>query len=68
MAATARQQRTASGIRPAHTIQSTAILLGVSTGLVWKLIKAGKLESTSVGKRRLVYGDSIARLQADGNR
>jgi excisionase family DNA binding protein len=69
MPATARLLRTASGIiRPTHTIENTADLLGVSTGLIWKLIKQGKLESTSIGRRRLVYQDSITRLQAEGNR
>jgi excisionase family DNA binding protein len=69
MPATARQFRGASGvIRPTHTIEDTASLLGVSTGLIWKLIKQGKLESTSIGRRRLVYQDTITRLQVAGNR
>jgi excisionase family DNA binding protein len=55
-------------VRPTVTVRRTAELLDVSEGLVRKKIGSGELESTKIGARRLVYRDSIARMQMTGNR
>jgi excisionase family DNA binding protein len=55
-------------IRPTLTVKRTATLLGVSPGLIWKMVRTGELESTKVGARRVIYRDSIERMQVAGNR
>lgn len=46
----------------AVTVNRAAELSGLGVSTVWALIKDGKLESTSVGRRRLVIFTSIKRL------
>ena len=46
-------------------VKTLASMLGLSERMVWKLIAEGKLRSTSVGKRRLVFVDSARQLLAE---
>jgi excisionase family DNA binding protein len=52
----------------AVTVQKAAEIIGVSVGSIWKFIAKGDLESTTVGRRRLVYLRSLERLMTSGAR
>lgn len=45
--------------REAYPVREAAELLGIHERTVWKLVKAGDLESFMVGRRRLVSAVAI---------
>jgi excisionase family DNA binding protein len=49
--------------RPVIDAEVVAERLGVSVNMIYKLIRQGKLEGYSVGRRKLVYADSPERLR-----
>lgn len=49
-------------VRLALSVRETAVATGLSERLIWKLIQRGELQSTRIGRRRLVPLDSIRRL------
>jgi excisionase family DNA binding protein len=51
------------GTRPTCTVAEAADALGVSVGTVYKLLKTGKLGGYAVGRRRIVFADSVAAFQ-----
>ena len=46
------------------TVNRAAAVTGLGISTVWKLISEGKLETVSIGRRRLVRYTSIERLLA----
>jgi excisionase family DNA binding protein len=49
--------------RPTCTVAQAAAALGVSVGLVYKMLKQGALAGYAVGRRRIVFADSVVAYQ-----
>jgi excisionase family DNA binding protein len=60
-------KKMASDHRMAYGIAELADLLGVSIGLVRKLIRTGKLQSRRIGRRVLVPAAAANQLLLEGN-
>ena len=50
-----------------YTVKETSATMRVSTRTVWRLISAGELRITRVGRRVLVYESSIEKYITDHN-
>jgi excisionase family DNA binding protein len=59
-----RKARSASsGMKPlAVPVNTASKLLGVGNTKMWELIKDGRVQTISIGRRRLVIYDSLERL------
>jgi len=44
------------------SVQQACDFTGLSESMIWKLMKAGQLAYTNVGRRRLIYQDSLQSL------
>jgi hypothetical protein len=67
MPVTARTPKTNASPRPQWiTIQRTTADYGLSVRTQYRLIAAGRLKSTTVGRRRLNSVDSIEQILASG--
>lgn len=51
-----------SPVRLAHSPEETAQLLGVSRAFVYKMLKAGTLDSVKLGSRRLIRHTTVLAL------
>jgi excisionase family DNA binding protein len=49
--------------RQTCTVAQAAAVLGVSVGLVYKLLRNGALAGYAVGRRRIVFADSVTAYQ-----
>jgi excisionase family DNA binding protein len=50
---------------PNHRPKAAAALIGLSEGMVWKLLREGKLGSVKVGNARLIPQSEIDRLLSE---
>ncbi|ACL59954.1 helix-turn-helix domain-containing protein [Methylobacterium nodulans] len=55
-------KRAQSSITPlAHRVEDAAGMVGVSTSMIWKLIREGKLRSSKIGRATVIpHGDLVA--------
>jgi excisionase family DNA binding protein len=54
---------TSGGLKPlAVPVNTASDLLGVGNTKMWELIKDGRVQTISIGRRRLVIYDSLERL------
>ena len=60
---TANSDETAKGIKPlAVPVKTACKLVGVGNTIMWALIKAGRVKTVSIGRRRLIIYSSLESL------
>ena len=65
---TANTDEAGMGIKPlAVPVKTACQLVGVGNTSMWALIKAGKVRTVSVGRRRLVIYASLEALLSNGS-